>query len=63
MEIGASGICRIIDGAMWIDFGGTHCTPFLTKSGVEELEQREQVKIDGERVCIRVAFLDIPGKT
>ena len=61
VEMGIKGIVRIIGGALVIDAGPSGFIPLFKPDSVAiiNLEQACGVPLDGQRVLLRVAFLDM----
>ena len=61
LEVGVSAMGRMVDGRLYADFGNGLAIALLSPETVQSLEQSQGVALDGQRLMIRVAFLDLPA--
>lgn len=61
LEVGVNAVGRIVGGRLYADFGNGLSISVMTPEAVSRLEESQGVSLDGQRLLIRLAFLDVPA--
>lgn len=61
LELGIKATGRVVEGCLYADFGNGWSMQVLSKETVDDLEKNQNTSLNGQRMLIRVAFLDVPA--